>query len=356
VHADSAAQRSAAEIGARAYTSGNHIVVGAGGDDQHTLAHELTHVIQQRSGTVAGTDHGDGLRISDPSDRFEREAEANATRALAEPPAPHAEDDAHHDAQHTTGAAAGGSSAAVQQAPAVQRAIGDIGEAAIGRLLRRQGRQAAGFKVNKAERTSTGWRYEVQDKNGFAPARWVDGTDDEFDLAEAPQVSAEEQAVQQQINALLQAAPSGGAQSLLDGRPAGEAAAMVGMGETQKAVGQMNVLWSGGASDCVIVAAVADGKGWISHVDRSGPSPATIINAVRQVGTGRVYLASQVFTKNDSAASELVRSIVKGLTDQGIAISAIFPSSSLGVNAGTGTVVANLSRTDIDILKGNEAI
>ncbi|MFE2374517.1 DUF4157 domain-containing protein [Streptomyces sp. NPDC059398] len=85
VHSDSAARASAAEMGARAYTSGNHVVIGDGGGDAHTLAHELTHVIQQRSGPVAGTDHGDGLRVSDPSDRFEREAESNATRVMSEP-------------------------------------------------------------------------------------------------------------------------------------------------------------------------------------------------------------------------------------------------------------------------------
>ncbi|MFF8650183.1 DUF4157 domain-containing protein [Streptomyces griseoluteus] len=83
VHKDPAAQRSAAEIGARAYTSGRHIVIGENGADKHTLAHELTHVVQQRSGTVAGTDTGQGLRLSDPSDRFEREAEANAHRVMA---------------------------------------------------------------------------------------------------------------------------------------------------------------------------------------------------------------------------------------------------------------------------------
>ncbi|NEE20089.1 DUF4157 domain-containing protein, partial [Streptomyces sp. SID7499] len=71
---------SATEIGARAYTSGNHVVIGTGGTDKHTLAHELTHVIQQRQGPVAGTDNGTGLKVSEPSDRFEREAEANATR------------------------------------------------------------------------------------------------------------------------------------------------------------------------------------------------------------------------------------------------------------------------------------
>ncbi|MER7396859.1 DUF4157 domain-containing protein [Streptomyces sp. NPDC000151] len=111
LHSDGVAQRSAAEVGARAYTSGEHIVLGAGGTDRHTLAHELTHVIQQRQGPVAGTDRGDGLRVSDPSDAYERAAEANATRALAGP-AP---------VQRAEGAAAtrGGGTAE----PVVQRAI-----------------------------------------------------------------------------------------------------------------------------------------------------------------------------------------------------------------------------------------
>ncbi|WEV24081.1 DUF4157 domain-containing protein [Streptomyces sp. 71268] len=85
VHDDSAARASAAEVGARAYTSGSHIVIGDGGADRHTFAHELTHVVQQRQGPVAGTDDGRGLKISDPADRFEREAEANARRVLSAP-------------------------------------------------------------------------------------------------------------------------------------------------------------------------------------------------------------------------------------------------------------------------------
>jgi hypothetical protein len=85
LHTGSTAQRSATEIGARAFTSGSHVVIGSGGADKHTLAHELTHVIQQRQGPVAGTDNGDGLSISDPSDHFERAAEANASRVLSGP-------------------------------------------------------------------------------------------------------------------------------------------------------------------------------------------------------------------------------------------------------------------------------
>ncbi|MGW1404961.1 eCIS core domain-containing protein [Streptomyces sp. NPDC002403] len=85
IHDDSTARASAAEVGARAYTSGHHVVVGAGGGDKHTLAHELTHVVQQRQGAVAGTDNGAGLRISDPSDRYERAAEQNARRVMSAP-------------------------------------------------------------------------------------------------------------------------------------------------------------------------------------------------------------------------------------------------------------------------------
>ncbi|WP_416069203.1 DUF4157 domain-containing protein [Streptomyces buecherae] len=88
LHTDATARRSATGIGARAYTSGSHIVVGEGGADRHTLAHELTHVIQQRQGPVAGTDHGDGLALSDPSDRFERAAEENAVRVMRDPASP----------------------------------------------------------------------------------------------------------------------------------------------------------------------------------------------------------------------------------------------------------------------------
>lgn len=83
VHTDTVAQRSAAEIGAKAYTSGSHVVWD--GRDKHTLAHELDHYRQQRRGAVPGTDNGSGLRVSDPSDWAEQEAEATARRVMSGP-------------------------------------------------------------------------------------------------------------------------------------------------------------------------------------------------------------------------------------------------------------------------------
>ncbi|MFE9169112.1 DUF4157 domain-containing protein [Streptomyces kebangsaanensis] len=85
VHDNSNARASAADIGARAYTSGQHVVLGDGGRDKHTLYHELGHVIQQSQGPVEGTDMGDGTRMSSPGDRHERQADAWAHRALSQP-------------------------------------------------------------------------------------------------------------------------------------------------------------------------------------------------------------------------------------------------------------------------------
>lgn len=94
VHTGEAAHNSAASVNAHAYTVGSNIVFqrdkyDPGSDGGRTmLAHELTHVVQQRSGPVDGTATGTGVRVSDPSDRFEREAAATAERAMAVPAAP----------------------------------------------------------------------------------------------------------------------------------------------------------------------------------------------------------------------------------------------------------------------------
>lgn len=51
---------------------------------RRTLAHELTHVLQQKAGPVDGTPTDGGLRLSHPDDRFEREATATAERVVQE--------------------------------------------------------------------------------------------------------------------------------------------------------------------------------------------------------------------------------------------------------------------------------
>lgn len=89
VHNDSRADESARAVNAHAYTSGHNIVFQrdkfdpSSYDGKHRLAHELFHVIQQRSGPVEGTPVGGGLNLSDPSDRHERQAVEVADRAMA---------------------------------------------------------------------------------------------------------------------------------------------------------------------------------------------------------------------------------------------------------------------------------
>ncbi|HUL26352.1 MAG TPA: DUF4157 domain-containing protein [Streptosporangiaceae bacterium] len=95
VHHDARAEESARAVNAHAYTVGPNIVFQrdrydpSSEEGRVTLAHELTHVVQQRSGPVDGTSAPGGIRVSDPSDRFEREAAASAERAMSAPePAP----------------------------------------------------------------------------------------------------------------------------------------------------------------------------------------------------------------------------------------------------------------------------
>jgi peptidoglycan hydrolase-like protein with peptidoglycan-binding domain len=83
VHTDTEAARSAKAIQAHAYTFGSHIVIGADRFQPHTpsgsrlLAHELTHVVQQASGSPPLTP----TSISDPGDVAELEA-ASVSQAV----------------------------------------------------------------------------------------------------------------------------------------------------------------------------------------------------------------------------------------------------------------------------------
>ncbi len=91
VHDDSAAAASASAVNAHAYTVGSNVVFQrdkydpSSQEGKTTLAHELTHVVQQRSGPVDGSSAPGGIKVSDPSDRFEREASANAERVMSAP-------------------------------------------------------------------------------------------------------------------------------------------------------------------------------------------------------------------------------------------------------------------------------
>jgi hypothetical protein len=90
VHADARAADSARAVNASAYTVGRHVVLAAGADrprseqGRRLLAHELTHVVQQSAAAVTGAP----LRVSDPADAAEREADDVAAGSEPAPPHP----------------------------------------------------------------------------------------------------------------------------------------------------------------------------------------------------------------------------------------------------------------------------
>lgn len=81
LHTDAKAAESAQAVGARAYTASGHIVLGAAPglhshEGTHLLAHELAHVQQTRGISALP------LRISEPAEPAEREADAIAQQVL----------------------------------------------------------------------------------------------------------------------------------------------------------------------------------------------------------------------------------------------------------------------------------
>jgi hypothetical protein len=83
MHTDESAAKSAQSLNARAYTAGDNIVFGPGlyqprsAPGQRLLAHELTHIVQQR----AGVDLPAGM--GQEGDRYERHADAVAQRVTS---------------------------------------------------------------------------------------------------------------------------------------------------------------------------------------------------------------------------------------------------------------------------------
>src|SRR5262245_9799726 len=92
VHSDAHASASARAVDAHAYTVGSHVVFGAGQYSPESepgkslLAHELTHVLQQRQ--IEDFALGESLIIAPPHDQFEQEADALVRSMAGKHPIP----------------------------------------------------------------------------------------------------------------------------------------------------------------------------------------------------------------------------------------------------------------------------
>jgi hypothetical protein len=194
VHTDGQAHDSARAVNAHAYTVGNDIVFAGGRYDpgsstgQRTIAHELTHVVQQRSGPVDGTPTAGGIRLSHPSDRFEQAAEQNADRlmAAASPaPTPVAQTSIQRDADEADEPA---------QRMAVQREGEEEEETAQGEFVQRQEEEeetAQGMFVQREgeeeEETAQGMfvQREGEEEEETAQGLFVQRAGEEEEVAEA---------------------------------------------------------------------------------------------------------------------------------------------------------------------------
>jgi hypothetical protein len=116
VHTGPDAAKAATSVQAQAFTVGNDVVFNEGKYDpssdtgKRTIAHELTHVVQQSQGSVPGESRAGGIKVSDPGDWAEQQAEATADSVMS--------GDHHAGDGHDHGGASAGS---VQTLP-LQRA------------------------------------------------------------------------------------------------------------------------------------------------------------------------------------------------------------------------------------------
>ena len=87
VHTGSESHALNEQLSAKAFTTGSDIFFREGAYDpgssggQELLAHELTHVVQQRSGSVGGG--GGGMTVNAPGDSYEQEADSVAKSVMA---------------------------------------------------------------------------------------------------------------------------------------------------------------------------------------------------------------------------------------------------------------------------------
>jgi hypothetical protein len=92
VHTGPASHTLNEQLNAKAFTTGSHIFFRNGAynpnssSGQELLAHELTHVIQQRSGAVGSG--GGRMTVNAPGDRFEQEADAVAKAVTSQAATP----------------------------------------------------------------------------------------------------------------------------------------------------------------------------------------------------------------------------------------------------------------------------
>jgi hypothetical protein len=205
----------------------------------------------------------------------------------------------------------------------VQRAIGEGGEALIGKKAKMPGK--APWDIINVKNPGKDIEYQLS-MQGLIK-KWVRGDDDAWTLFEE---EAPDQELVTQIEQGLKAGVAADI-STWSGK-----AVFVAQSTWSTSTGEEPIIWSGGAADCVIVAGVTgNGQVFLAHVDRLSRSDGAMIISK---GKGRVILASTAFsTKGKGADNANVQYLMEQCAKYKVGPE-IYASRQLAVDSETGEI------------------
>jgi hypothetical protein len=184
VHTGSSAATAAKSVQAQAFTVGNDVVFNEGkyepstAEGQHRIAHELTHVVQQRSGSVPGESREGGIKVSDPGDWAEKQAEATASAVMSG-------DGAHAGHDH----APAGAGAGVQRE--TEEPLQALHDPTIQRESEGEEEEVQSMAEPTAQRESEGEEEEVQSMAEPTAQRESEGEEEEVQSMAEPTAQRE---------------------------------------------------------------------------------------------------------------------------------------------------------------------
>jgi hypothetical protein len=237
--------------------------------------------------------------------------------------------------------------------------IGDIGDAAVDRKVFKAGAKSAQWKVLKAEQEKDGWRYQVQ--HGFTKeTKWVQGSDAGYELAPqeprqpltreqrdisatlrrhlsaaSPRVDTKQWMEDQAIKLAKEIAQEKNVTRTVDVKEVSRRASFADIAASPAvAAADVPIIWSGGASDCIIVAGISGKQARLEHLDNVAvPSFTGFLTQCSEV-----YVVSEKFKFDPDTAvgNEFVCKVISRLVAGNVRITAIYPAKQLAINVATG--------------------
>lgn len=245
--------------------------------------------------------------------------------------------------------------------PAQRSGIGLIESGPVGRLVCKL--LAAMWKISSAAQVNDAWQYTLTHINLVDQTRVVSAADPAWELADTPPDGPKELRVAQLVATHPPALPPRGGVSawqrtgpflsvpmgqMVDTDLLGQLVTWGANAEAEAimSAGKADVVWSGGAANCVIVGAHTSGRAFLTHATQLQPPGDDIGLMIRTLGPSpQVWLASQKFAASPQAVKDsgLIQQIAEGLSNHQVQVTAIFSSDRLAIDVATGNVSANFA-------------